>query len=207
MAPAVSRGTLAQPLTLAESWQQVRPRLGPLVAVSVLVTLAVVLPLVAGVLLTAAAVVALGGGAGALVGLVALPGGLVLGLHLYVRWAFAPLCVVLERQGVRPALRRSGVLVRRSWWRSFGVLLLTAVIAGAVGQVLQVPFLLLTGNPLEVLTGSDTSTLGFVLASLGAMVASMVVGPFAAAVRGLLYVDRRMRSEGLDVALAAAHRP
>ena len=108
---------------------------------------------------------------------------------------------------VRAALTRSGVLVRRSWWRVLGVLLLTALVAGAVGQVLQVPFLLLTGDPLEVLTGSDTSSTGFVLASLGTLVAAVVVGPFAAAVRGLLYVDRRMRAEGLDVALAAAHRP
>ncbi len=207
VAPAVSRGTLAQPLTLREAWEQVRPRLGPLVAASVLITLAVLLPLVAGVLLTAAAVAALGGGLGALVGLVAVPAGIALGVHLYVRWAFVPLCVVLERQGLRAALKRSGVLVRRSWWRVLGILLLTGLIAGIVGQVLQVPFLLLTGNPLEVLSGSDTSTGAFVVASLGTMVASMVVGPFAAAVTGLLYVDRRMRSEGLDVALAAAHRP
>ena len=173
--------------------------------VSVVVTLAVVLPPVAAGLLTALAVAALGD-AGALVGLLLVPAGLALGVHLYVRWGLAPLAVVLERQGVRAALSRSSVLVRRSWWRVLGVLLLTALVAGAVGQVLQVPFLLLTGNPLEVLTGSDTSSTGFVLASLGTMVSAMVVGPFAAAVRGLLYVDRRVRAEGLDVALAAAHR-
>lgn len=206
VAPAVSRGTLAQPLTLRESWAQLRPRLWPLVAVSVLVPLAVVLPFVAGVLITVAAVAALGG-AGGLVGLVAVPAGLVLGIYLYVRWSFAPVCVVLERQGVRAALARSGVLVRHSWWRVVGILLLTSLIASTVALVLQGPFLLLTGNPLDLLSGADTSSAGLVLTSLGGMVAAMVVGPFVAAVRGLLYVDRRMRAEGLDVALAAAYRP
>lgn len=207
VAPAVSRGTLAQPLALREAWAQVRPRLGALVAVAVLVTSAVVLALLLGVLLTAAAVAAVGGAVGALVGLLAVPGSAVLAVHLYVRWGLAPLCVVLERQGVRQALRRSGVLVRTSWWRVFGILLLAGLIAGAVGQVLQAPFLLLTGSPFEVLSGADTSTSAVVVTSLGALVAAAVVGPFDAAVRGLLYVDRRMRSEGLDVALAAAHRP
>lgn len=203
VAPAVSRGTLAQPLTLRELWVQVRPRLGPLVAVAVLVPVTVVLPFVAAGLLTAGAVAAFGG-AGALVGLLALPAGIALGVLLYVRWSFAPLCVVLERQGVRAALARSSVLVKGSWWRVLGVLLLTALVASAVAQVLQLPFLLLTGDPLGALslTGVGLGTL--LLTSLGGLVAAVVVDPFAAAVVGLLYVDRRMRSEGLDVALAAA---
>ena len=203
VAPAVSRGTLAQALTLREAWAQLRPRLGALVGVSLLVTLAVVVPFAVGALLTGLAVAALGP-AGGLVGILAVPGGLALGLHLYVRWGLAPLAVVLEGQGVRAALSRSAVLVRRSWWRVLGILVLTALVAGAVGQVLQVPFLLLTGNPLKALSTSDTSSGRFVVAALGGMLSATVVGPFAAAVRGLLYVDRRMRAEGLDVALAAA---
>ncbi len=205
VAPAVSRGTLAQPLTGAQAWEQLRPRLVPLAAVAALTTAAVVAAVLLGVGVTALAVAAAGPLAG-LVGLLAVPAGIALAVLVYVRWALAPLCVVLERTGVRASLQRSALLVRRSWWRVLGVLLLTAVIASTVGQVLQVPFLLLRDDPLAALSGEDTSTSLYVVTTVAAVLAQTVVGPFEAAVRGLLYVDRRMRAEGLDVALAAAAR-
>ena len=39
---------------------------------------------------------------------------------------------------------------------------------------------------------------------VGAGIAQTVVAPFTAGVRALLYIDRRMRAEGLDVSLMAA---
>ncbi|MDP9498154.1 MAG: hypothetical protein M3P46_10980, partial [Actinomycetota bacterium] len=203
VAPAVSRGALGQPLSGREAWEQLRPRLGPLIAVAVLVPLLALLVGLLGFVLTGAAA-AVSDVAAGLVGILAVPAGLALGVHLYVRWSLAPACVVLERAGPRAALRRSSGLVRRSWWRVLGILLLSWIIAALVSQVLQVPFLALRGNPLEVFTGADTSTPAFVLQAVGQAVAATVVGPFVAAVRVLLYVDRRMRAEGLDVALAAA---
>jgi len=108
---------------------------------------------------------------------------------------------------VRQALRRSGVLVRRSWWRIFWILVLTVVIASFVSQVLRIPFVIFGGGAtglsrLTDPTGAGTATL--VLSYIGAGVAQTIVAPFTAGVRALLYVDRRMRAEGLDVALAAA---
>lgn len=205
VAPAVSRGTLGQELSAGQAWRQLRPRLAPLAGVSLLVTLAVFGAPLAAVALTATAAAA-SGVAGALLGLVLVPLGVALAVYLYVRWAFAPLCVVLEKQGVRAALSRSGILVKQSWWRVLGVLLLTALVAGFVSQVLQVPFLFSGGNPISALSGqdTDTSTSVFVVSAIGAMFAATLVGPFTAGVTGLLYVDRRMRTEGLDVALAAA---
>lgn len=205
VAPAVSRGTLGQELSAGQAWRQLRPQLAPLAGVSLLVTLAVFGAPLAAVALTVTAAAA-SGVAGALLGLVLVPLGVALAVYLYVRWAFAPLCVVLEKQGVRAALSRSGILVKQSWWRVLGVLLLTALVAGFVSQVLQVPFLFGGGNPISALSGqdTDTSTSVFVVSAIGAMFAATLVGPFTAGVTGLLYVDRRMRTEGLDVALAAA---
>ena len=39
---------------------------------------------------------------------------------------------------------------------------------------------------------------------VGAGLASVLVAPFSSGVMALLYVDRRMRAEGLDVALQTA---
>jgi hypothetical protein len=131
-------------------------------------------------------------------------------VHLYVRLSLAPAAAVLEGSGVRQSLRRSGILVRRSWWRISGILLLTLVIASFVSQVLQIPFLLFGAGPtgLSRLTDPNGSTTRvLVLSYIGAGVAQTLVAPFTAGVRALLYVDRRMRAEGLDVALTAAVQP
>jgi hypothetical protein len=101
--------------------------------------------------------------------------------------------------------------VRRSWWRVFGVLLLALIVASVVGQVVQVPFLIFGITPVGLRGGSslnDSTTRLLILSYIGAGIAQTVITPFTAGVRALLYIDRRMRAEGLDVALnAAAARP
>ena len=47
--------------------------------------------------------------------------------------------LVLERTGVFASLRRAGRLSRGQFWRLFGILLLTGLVAGIVGQVVAVP--------------------------------------------------------------------
>ena len=121
-----------------------------------------------------------------------------------MRLALAAPAMVLERLPLREALRRSGVLVRHSWWRVLGVLVLAALIAGVVGQVLQLPFTAFGGGGSLFTAGDDVTLRALVLAQVGAGVAQVLTAPFNSGVRALLYIDRRMRAEGLDVALAAA---
>ena len=200
------RAVLGQPMTLAEAWAQVRSVLGRLIGIALLSAL-----IVYGTV-TLAVVVAVGlvavGGNGALLAAIPLGiAGTVAGVYLYIRFSLAPAAAVLERAWVRASLRRSGVLVRRSWWRVFGILVLTLIIASFVSQVLQIPFLVFGAGPtgLGRLTDPDgTTTRVLILSYIGAGVAQTLVAPFTAGVRALLYVDRRMRAEGLDVALTAA---
>ncbi len=204
VAPAVSRGMLGQTLSPRELWAQLRPRLAPLVGVCAGMTVAVIALPALGIGLTALLVLTVGNAAG-LAGILLVPTGLVLAPLLYVRWAFAPLCVVLEKQGARAALARSSLLVRRSWWRVLGVLVLASIVAGVVSQILQLPFVFASGASANALfSGKAVGTSVLVVTAIGSAVSTTVVGPFTAAVRGLLYVDRRMRAEGLDVALSAA---
>jgi len=44
------------------------------------------------------------------------------------------------------------------------------------------------------------------LTQVGGGIATFLVSPFSSGVRALLYVDRRMRAEGLDLTLQAAAR-
>lgn len=201
------RAVLGQPLTLSELWPRVRSCLGRLIGVALLTALLVAAgPVVAGVVIGLLAVVS--PVAAGVAAVVLVPAAVVALVLAYVRLSLATSAVVLEGAGVRLALRRSWRLTARAFWRVLGVLLLTALITSLVGQVLALPFTLLAGGG-GLLSGGGLSAGGLgarqvVLGALGTGVAALVSGPFTAAVRALLYVDRRMRAEGLDVALRTA---
>ncbi len=199
----VGRAVLGQPMSTGEAWRAVRPLLGRLVGLALVTGLVVVGALAAGVLLALLSYT-LAGPPGLVLGVPLGIAGGIAGGYLYVRLSLAAPALVLEKVGIREALRRSGVLVDGSFWRVLGILLLAALIAGVIGQVLQAPFVFLGGGA-GLFTGStDVSLTSLVLAQIGAGVAQTLTAPFTSGVRALLYVDRRMRAEGLDVALAAA---
>ena len=199
----VGRAVLGQPLTVGEAWSAVRPHLLRLLGLALLV-----LVMCFGVIVVAAVaagVLAAAGGNGTLfIGVPLVLAGIAAAIYLYYRLALAPCALVLERVGIRTSLRRSGVLTKRDWWRVFGILLLTTLIASSVGFVLQLPFQF--GDGLGAFSGDldGLSTSALVLSSIGGGIALTLTAPFSAGVRALLYVDRRMRAEGLDVALAAS---
>jgi hypothetical protein len=199
------RGVLGEPITLREAWAVVRSALARLIGLALLTTLLVYASLMAGIVLAIIFVAALGP-VGLLLALPVGAGGVCLAAYLYCRLAVAPCAVVLERAGIRTSLRRSSILVRGSWWRVFGVLLLAAIVASVVGNVIQGPFIIFGIAPSFFSGGglAGEATRLLVLSYIGAGIAQTVIAPFTAGVRALLYVDRRMRAEGLDVALNAA---
>ena len=200
IAAVVGQAVLGLPLGLREAWARVRGRVGALLGL-VLVTallLAVIVGLGVGV---AAAAIAVGGGLGAVIGVPVALAATALAVYLYVGFSLAPTVLVLERAGIRESLRRSRVLVRRSWWRLFGILLLTAVITATVAAVVQLPLAAI--GALISFTGGRSVLALLVATQIGAGLAQVLVAPFAAGIRGLLYVDQRMRKEGLDLTLQA----
>ncbi|WP_369068759.1 hypothetical protein [Kineococcus terrestris] len=211
---AVSRAVLGQRTGLAELWRLTRPRVLALVAVSLLVTVAV---LVLGALLLAPGIALLATevsvGAGALALVAGLLAWLVLGAFVYVRWALATPALLLERLGVGASLGRSWRLVRGSWWRVFGILALTSVVATVVVTAVQAPFSLLSGAATffsaQEVPGTAEIVLSQTVTGIGTLLGSVVAYPFLASVTALVYVDLRMRREGLDVELhrAAAAGP
>lgn len=200
------KGVLGEPMTLQQAWGEVRPVLGRLVGLALLTGLLIYGTFAVGIV-AAVALVALAGTGGAVVGVLLGIAGACGAVYLYCRLSLAPCATVLERAGIRQSMRRSGILVRRSWWRVFGVLALAFVVGAVVSQVVQVPFLLFGIAPLGFRGGAgliEGTTRLLVLTYIGGGIAQTVVAPFTAGVRALLYVDRRMRAEGLDVALQAA---
>ncbi|MEO6205951.1 MAG: hypothetical protein ABIO67_11310 [Mycobacteriales bacterium] len=205
MTAIAGRAVLGQPMTVSEAWAQVRPALPRLLGVALTTTALIYGAFALSIGLAVVAIMFVGP-VGVAVAVLLVLAATALSIHLYCRLALAPSVALLENAGVRTSLRRSGVLARRSWWRILGILLLTVLIGSFVAQIAQVPFLLFGAVPngLGALTNPQGSTALLVWTSIGSGFAQTIVAPFTSGVRALLYVDRRMRAEGLDVALAAA---
>jgi len=202
----VSRAVLGEQISLSDAWSRARGRLLPLLGLSVLLVLLFGAVLLAGLV---PGLVALAAGLPTPVAVALLVLGVLVGvplvIYLYVRYALSAAALVLERQPVRAALGRSSRLVRGSWWRVFGILLLATIIAAVIGQIISIPFGF--GSLLTYDAGNPDTVPGFAyfaLNTLGASIAGTITYPFSAAVAVLLYVDLRMRREALDLELARA---
>lgn len=130
-------------------------------------------------------------------------------VYLFTKLGFATSIIVLETAGPVRAIRRSFALTRgpAAFWRIFGIRLLTAIVVGIAGSILSVPLTLL-GAGLAV--GTQAAWLLTIVQSVNVLIQSVLTTPFVAGVDSLLYVDQRIRREGLDMQLiqqAQAARP
>jgi hypothetical protein len=204
---AVSRAVLGQRISAREAWDRTRPRIPALLGVTGLVILIAlglaVVCLVPGILLAVAGSPRVAVGLALVVG---VPVFLVAVVYLYTAFALAPPAVVLERQSPVAALRRSRALVKGSWWRTFGILLLVNIIAQVLAGILLTPFQLLALF-VAYLSGDEMNVYALVpllVTALGTIIAATITWPFTAVATALLYVDRRMRREALDLELVRA---
>lgn len=202
---SVSESVLGRKISLAEVWQRARGQLWRLVGLSLLLGLVGIVAAVAGVVVIVLLVygVAESGGNVAAAGLLAFLlflAMVVLVAFFGVRLMFAPCVIMLERTGVLASVGRSWRLTKGSFWRLFGIMLLTVVLVGVLVSILSVPFSMFG----SVFALQDDFVLPLIISSIGQLVGSAISIPVMAAVLALLYVDVRMRKEGLDVELARA---
>jgi hypothetical protein len=116
------------------------------------------------------------------------------------------------RVGVWGALRRSWQLVKGKFWRVFGILLFGGLVVNIIGYALQfgVSALIVTVGSWADLSDSTgavvvTIVLGVAagIATLMTLIASLA---FMSAVQALIYLDLRVRREGLDLWMRPALR-
>jgi hypothetical protein len=202
---AVGEAVLGRKPSIGGVWRAARGRLLPLIGVNLLIGLvtlvAAALLVLPGGLLLAQDHVAVGVPLLLLAGLAVVVGA----AWVMVRTCMTGPAIVLEQQRAMVALRRSYALTRGAFWRTLGILLLASVIAYLVSTLLSAPFgvasvVAVGAAGVEGSAGTGL-TLLTVLNHLGTLVASAITTPFVAAVTCLLYLDRRMRAEALDVAL------
>lgn len=139
-------------------------------------------------------------------GLLGAIAALVLTIWLYAMLSLAMPAAVLERLRPFAALSRSWRLVRGSFWRLLGILLLADLIVSATAGLLAAPFTLArlaAAGPFSLI--SSGRSIGWLIATaIGGIIASTVSAPIAAGVSVLLYTDMRIRKEGMDLVLQQA---
>lgn len=208
---AVSSAVRGRRMSPGEAWRRARGRLPAVFGLALTQTAAL-----AGVLLlpiAPGALIAATGPGGEVAGVVLMVLGLLCGLALVIflstRWSFSAPALLLEEQRVFAAMRRSFGLVRGSFWRVLGILLLTQLIVSFGSGLISLPFGLLSWL-LQLLSGSRpyqdvlVNVGQLLVGGIGEVIAGAVFYPFTAAVTTLLYIDVRMRREGLDVELMRA---
>jgi hypothetical protein len=104
--------------------------------------------------------------------------------------------IVAEGLGPVAGMRRSWRLCRRRFWSVFGVAVLSGLVASAIEWVL--------GLLPTILADELGGTIGWLLLAVGQSLASLVAIPVVAATTALVYLDLRLRLEGLDLELDAA---
>jgi len=98
--------------------------------------------------------------------------------------------------------------VKGSWWRVLGILLLATVLTFVISSIIATPFAVVAGGGASLFSTTASTTgpglAALFLATVGQIVGYTITYPFSAGVSVLLYVDQRMRREGLDLDLARA---
>ncbi|MEV8253448.1 hypothetical protein AB0O95_05710 [Rhodoglobus sp. NPDC076762] len=207
----VARGTVGERLRLRGLWAAARGRIGALIGWSAIVGVAVVVgvALIAGI---AVLLFSLGDTAGFVFGVLAMLGGILIAVFLYA-WlgtffAFVPSALMIERLPLAQAIRRSWALVKGSFWRTFGILLLIIVIVNTVSSVITAPVSFIGGLGAGLLnpTGNDETTITllvvvYIVSTVLTVLISAVTIVIQSAAPALLYIDMRMRREGFDLEL------
>lgn len=203
----ISRAVIGRPVSLGSAWQEARPRLLQLIGLTLLLAAlgaaVVSVGLLPGLLI--------GGAPGVALAVLGGLGSVVAAVWLMIRFSLASPALMLERQGVIRSLKRSAKLVQGSWWRIFGIMLLTQLLIFLFVMIIAIPFTIVgiavDGDGFSGLLSGSTTSFGWpflIITGIGGVITSAVTYPISAGVTVLLYVDQRIRREALDLDLARA---
>ncbi len=209
----VSRGTVGEKQTFRRLWGRARGRIGALIGWTALIALVVIVVLAVLVGIIVVLVVTLGVAGivlAVLLGIFGVLGLLVLYFWLNTKLSLVPSAIMIERLGIRAAMARSWSLTRGNFWRTLGIELLVSVIVNVASQIITTPLSFLApliiqltdpngqNGPTSVIIAIGIGILTLVIAVVFSAITTVVVS----ATPALLYIDLRMRHEGLDLELA-----
>lgn len=199
MAISVSDSVIGRKISVSAAWRRVGKRAWYLIGFSLLSTVAVLLVYALAVAIVAGLfyVDPTLGVIGLFLVLAAL---LVVGVWVFTRVLLVPPALAVEGGGFWATVRRAWKLTRGTFWRVLGIYLLTSIILSIIGQVVAFPVGMVMGLFMATANSAAlAASYGVTYVITGGMSVLFLGGVIA-----LLYIDTRMRREGLDVQLQTA---
>jgi hypothetical protein len=142
-------------------------------------------------------------------GFAVYPGFAVLLAWLGTKLAFVPSAIAVERLRLGAGIRRSWRLTRGQFWRALGIRLLAWGMIWIATMLVSVPVQLVVSWLAGIVAGNGDLGDQLAVSRVGELLAAIVAALIAAiglvvttSVDALLYLDLRMRREGLDLELA-----
>lgn len=218
---AVSRSVLGRVASSKEVWERTKSKFLPLIGLNIIISIISGLMIIIGIAVFFALLASAASTANTdreflqdlsimLVGLfILMVISALVGSYLSIKFSVASPAMVLENLGVFAAIGRSWSLTRGNFWRLFGINILTAVITSMVAGIfvgiadaLGAIFIVVgSSSPEDVIASLNTT---YILVMVMSTIAQLLILPFTSSVNALLYIDLRMRKEGLDVELRNA---
>jgi len=210
----VARATLGEKLTLRGLWGYAKGRIGALLGWSLLVGLALflVIAILAGIIaLLVVTLGPLGIGLGVLIGILGGLGLLVVGVWISTKLSLVPSALMIERLSLRAAIARSWSLTRGYFWKVFGIQLLVAAILGLAMNIISTPFSIIGAIVVALVdpngTGAESTVVIVLVLYVVQLVITLVLSAISAVITtgasALIYLDLRIRTEGLDLKLTS----
>ena len=218
---AVSRSVLGRVASSKEVWERTKSKFLPLIGLNIITSIISGLMMIIGIVVFFVLLASVASTAKtdreflqdlgvSLVGLLILMViSALVSSYLSIKFSVASPTMVLENLGVFAAIGRSWSLTRGNFWRLFGINILTAIITSMVAGIfvgiadaLGAIFIVVgSSSPEDVIASLNTT---YILIMVMSTIAQLLILPFTSSVNALLYIDLRMRKEGLDVELRNA---
>lgn len=218
---AVSRSVLGRVASSKEVWERTKSKFLPLIGLNIITSIISGLMMIIGIVVFFVLLASVASTAKtdreflqdlgvSLVGLlIPMVISALVSSYLSIKFSVASPAMVLENLGVFAAIGRSWSLTRGNFWRLFGINILTAIITfmvagifGGIAEALGAIFIVVGSSSPEDMIASLNTT--YILIMVMSTIAQLLILPFTSSVNALLYIDLRMRKEGLDVELRNA---
>ena len=208
----VSRGAVGEKLTFRALWKRARGRIGALIGWATMLVLAstVLIGVIVAIIVLLGVSFGTGGIiAAVLIGILAFFGLAVVYVWLGTKLALVPSVLMIERMSIRGSIARSWSLTEGYFWRTLGISALVAVIVGVVSQVVSLPLNFIAPIVSSLVDpqgqkGGGAIVLAAVVSVLVIVIAVVfqsITSVVQSATTALIYLDLRIRTEGLDLEL------
>ncbi len=186
-------------------------RIGALIGWAILAGTAVLIAISVVVLFVIIVASTLGAAGLLLAVVIGLLGGMALAagaIWIGTKLVLVPSVLMIERLTLMQSLRRSWSLTTGYFWRTFGILLLVNVMLSVAIQIITTPLSFFAGILSALINPNEDPgpMLGwflviYIITLVVTLLASAVAAIVTTATAALLYIDVRMRKEGLDLEL------